>query len=85
MTSETPEVIRRRFPDSWEARFPEGRKTRLAVQIPPFTQKAVGLKVAILPGAKLGQSIKLRFVQRNANSRQIVGGVAVQVNVVRAK
>jgi hypothetical protein len=85
MTSDTPELIQRRFPDSWEARFPEGGKTRLAVEIPPFTQKVVGLKVVIPPGAKLGQSIKLHFVQRSAKRRQIVGGVAIQVNVGRGR
>jgi hypothetical protein len=81
MTSDTPDLVLRRFPDSWEARFPEGVKARMAVEIPPFTQRVVGLKVALRAQAKIGQSLKLHFVQRHSATQQIVGGVAVQVNV----
>lgn len=80
MTSDTPELVLRRFPDSWEAKFPD-RKPAFPVEIPLFTQKVVGLIVAIPAGAKTGQSIKLHFVQRHSKTRRIVGGVAVQVNV----
>lgn len=82
LTSDTPELVLERFPDSWEARFPE-RKPALTVDIPLFTQKVVGLKVAVAPEAKTGQSIKLHFVQRHSKTRRIVGGIAVQVNVGR--
>lgn len=36
----------------------------LAVEIPPFTQKVVGLKVALSAQAKGAQSLKVHFVQR---------------------
>jgi len=81
MTSDTPDLVLRRFPDSWEARFPEAVEARMGVEIPPFTQKVVGLKVALPAQAKIGQSLKLHLVQRYSVTQQIVGGVAVQVNV----
>jgi hypothetical protein len=83
MTSDTLDLVLRRFPDSWEASFPQGKRVRLAVEIPPFTQKVVGLKVFIPEQAKLDRSIKLHFVQRHSATRQIVGGVAIQVNLVK--
>ena len=81
MTSDTPELVLHRFPDSWEARFPKGRRARMAVKISPFTQKVVGLKVALTAQAKIDQSLKLHFVQRHSATQQIGGGVAVKVNV----
>lgn len=83
MTSDTPDLVLRRFPDSWEAWFPEGVKARMAVEIPPFTQKVVGLKVALPAQVRVSQSLKLHFVQRHSATQQIVGGIAVQVNVGR--
>jgi hypothetical protein len=80
MTSDTADLVLRRYPDSWEAHFPESAKAKMAVEIPPFTQKVVGLKVALTSDAKSGQSLKLHFVQRQSATQQIVGGVAVQVN-----
>jgi hypothetical protein len=81
MTSRTPELILRRFPDGWEADFHGGGKGRMPLDIPPFTQKAIGVKIAIPLDAKPGQSIKMHIVQRHAGSKSIIGGVAVQINV----
>jgi len=81
MTSDTADLVLRRFPDSWEARIPESVRAKIAVEIPPFTQKVVGLKVALSAQAKGAQSLKVHFVQRQSATQQIVGGVAVQVNM----
>ena len=81
MTSDTADLVLRRFPDSWEAQIPESVKVKVAVEIPPFTQKVIGLKVALTSDAKSGQSLKMHFVQRQSASQQIVGGVAVHVNI----
>jgi hypothetical protein len=81
MTSDTADLVLRRFPDSWEARFPESVKGKMVGEIPPFTQKVVGLKVALTAQAEIAQSLKLHFVQRHSATQQLVGGVAVQVNV----
>lgn len=80
ITSNTPELIARRFPQSWEAVFPD-RKPAFRAEIPPFTQKVVGVKVAVRPGAKTDYSTRIHFVQRHSKTRRIVGGVALQVNV----
>ncbi len=83
MTSDTPDLVLRRFPDSWEAKFQKGVKPVMAVEIPQFTQKVVGLKISIPARTKISQSMKLHFVQRHSATRQIVGGVAVQVNIIK--
>lgn len=75
-----PKALRRRFPDSWEAFFDDAERAKLAVNIPPFTQSVVGLKVAVSEKFKPKKPIKLHFVQRNVKTKQIVGGVAVQLS-----
>jgi hypothetical protein len=81
MSSETADLVLRRFPDSWEARIPESVRAKMAVEIPPLTQKVVGLKVALSAQAKGAQSLKVHFVQRQSATQQIVGGVAVRLNM----
>lgn len=83
LTSNNPELILRRFPSAWEASFRKGCKTRMVVEIPSFTQKSVGLKIAGSPHAKSGQTLQFHFVQRCLLTRQIVGGVAVRLNIFR--
>lgn len=82
LTSDHPELIAARFPDSWEAPPPGAEAgARWRVDVKPMSQTVVGLKVAVPARAKPGQSIKLHFVQRRRGTRHIVGGVAVQVDV----
>jgi len=81
LTSDHPEILFRRFPDAYEAGFKDAELSKLAVNIPAFTQNVVGLKIGVSDKPKINNPIKLHFVQRNAKTKQIVGGVAVQVNV----
>lgn len=53
----------------------------MPVNIPAFTQNVVGLKIAVSDKPRINKSIKLHFVQRNVKTKQIVGGVAVQLTV----
>ena len=81
MTSETPVLVLRRFPDSWEALFPARKAAGLMVDVPALTQTLVGLKIAVPANAREGKYAKLQFIQRHRASRQIVGGVTVQITV----
>jgi hypothetical protein len=81
LTSDHPELLIRRFPDAYEAGFKDAERSKLAVNIPAFTQNVVGLKIAISDKPKANKPIKLHFVQRNVKTKQIVGGVAVQLTV----
>ena len=83
LTSDVPELVARRFGDSWEADLPAQGGARLPVQIDRFSQTVVGLRVAVARDAKPGSSTKLHLVQRRRRTKQILGGVAVQVNVTR--
>lgn len=79
LTSRHPELIARRFPGAWEAALDAGGRLRVAV--PPRAQALAGFKVAVPRGARPGESFKVHLVQRDAATRQVVGGIAVQVNV----
>ena len=81
MTSDNPELLFRRFPDAYEAGFKDAVHSSMAVNIPAFTQNVVGLKIGVSDKPKTNKPIKLHFVQRNVKTKQIVGGVAVQVNL----
>jgi hypothetical protein len=85
LTAATPDLIRQRFPQSWEAPFPpRGRGTaQLAFDLPLFSQTVVGLKITVPRDAEPGQVIRLHFVQRSLATTQIVGGVSVQINVAK--
>lgn len=83
LTSATLELVEARFPRSWEAVFPSNRAARLPIEVAPFDQTVMGLKVAVPRDAEPGQVIRLHFVQRSVAAKRIVGGVAVQINVVK--
>jgi hypothetical protein len=81
MTSDKPELLLKRFPDAYEIAFEETGDSKLAVDIPVFTQNVVGLKIAVSDKLKTNKPIKFHFVQRNVKTKQVVGGVAVQLTV----
>lgn len=79
LSSANPEGVLRRFPNSWEAKFDNAEIAKLPVKIPAFTQNVVGLKLAVSEKFTSKKPVKLHFVQRNVKTKQIVGGVAVQL------
>ena len=83
LTSATPDLIHKRYPQNWEVAFPAKGAARLTFDLQPFDQTVVGLKIAVPPDAKSGQVIRLHFVQRSLSAKRIVGGVAVQINVAK--
>ncbi len=83
LTSATPDLIQERYPQSWEVAFPTKGVARLALDLPPFNQTVVGLKIAVPRDAKPGHVIRLHFVQRSLAAKRIVGGVTVQINVAK--
>ena len=82
ITSDTPDLVLRRFPNGFEAKLPE-RKPTLRVEVPLLSQRVVGLKIAVAEKAEAGEPMKLHFVQRHVKTKKIVGGVAVQINIKR--
>lgn len=82
VTSLVPDLVLERYPDCREVAFPARGAMRLLADLPPFNQTVVGLKIAVPREAKPGQVIRLHFVQRNLSDKRIVGGIAVQINVV---
>ena len=83
LSSRRPDLVLRRFPDSWEATFEDVSRARLAVNLPSLSQSVVGLKIAASEGIKPTKPLKFHFVQRNVKTDQIVGGVAIQLSHLR--
>ena len=81
LTSDHPELLFRRFPDAYEVGFKDAERSKLPVNIPAFTQNVFGLKIAVPDKLKTNKSIKLHFAQRNIKTKQIVGGIAIQLTV----
>jgi hypothetical protein len=77
LTSSTPELLYGRFPDSYEAEFENGERAKLLVDVPPYSQSVVGLKVAVPENFKTKEPVKIHFVQRNLKTGQVVGGIAI--------
>jgi hypothetical protein len=83
LTSAMPELIHEFYPQSWEAPFPATGAARLLFEVAPFSQNLLGLKIALPREAEPGRAIRLHFIQRSVAAKRIVGGVAVQINVVK--
>jgi hypothetical protein len=79
LTSDRMDLIERRFGSGWEAVL-DGNG-HLPVEIEPFSQTVVGLKVGVLAGGRPRRPARLSLVQRQRKTRQIVGGVSVEVTV----
>ncbi len=81
LTSDNPDLIARRFPNAFQVSFPAGKKAKIPVALSPFSPSVIGFKVAVPANAKKGTVIKTHFVQRNTKTKQITGGIAVQIMV----
>jgi hypothetical protein len=64
--------------------FRSGVLVGIPLKLAPRQTLKAALKVTAPPEAKPGEVIKFHIVQRNAK-KQVIGGIAVQVNVVDKK
>ena len=85
LTSDRPDLLAARFPRAWETQLPSGRKTAIPIDLQAGAQVVVGFKAAVSRRAERGRSVKLHFVQRHTATKQIVGGVAVEVRVAERR
>ena len=82
LTSEQPELMEKRFPRGIEVKFPRGATARLLVSLRPQEQLTFGLRLRVPPNARKGDAIHMDLVQRDPRNRRILGGIAVQINVI---
>ncbi|HWO10710.1 MAG TPA: hypothetical protein VNN80_14555, partial [Polyangiaceae bacterium] len=71
-------------PRGWKLTFSNTAKPVLPITLAPFSQTHVNLELSAPPHCKPANPFKVHFVQRNPRTRQIVGGIAVEV-LVRPK
>ena len=83
LTSDHPDLIAQRFPDAVQVAVPPGNKAHIPVDLPLSSQHVIGFKLAVPSRAKNGTVMTTHFVQRHTKSKQITGGIAVQVRVNR--
>lgn len=81
MTSLTPDLIRSRFPNAWEAAFTNRGKSVMTLDIRHSSQTVVGLILRVPRSARAGSCHKIDFIQRLKKGGKITGGIAVQITV----
>ncbi|MBO9564467.1 MAG: hypothetical protein J7621_16905 [Niastella sp.] len=81
LTSDNPELIRKRYPYALQAIMPKGKKATLTISLPVHNQTVAGLKVDVPPNAKKGEVFKTHIVQRHIKTKKITGGIAVEIHV----
>lgn len=82
LTSEHLNLLKKNLPQGVEVKFPAGATARIPVTVRRQEQLTLGLRLQVPPKARKGDVIRTDLVQRDAKSRRILGGIAVQINVV---
>lgn len=82
LTSEHPDLLKNKLPKGVEVKFPEGAVARIPISVRRQEQLTFGLRLKVPPNARKGDVIRTDLVQRDIKSRRILGGIAVQINVV---
>lgn len=82
LTSATPDLVLRSFEGAWQFPFEAKAKVRVAVVLPPFSQRSVGLLLKARKDAPVGAVYRLDLVQRHPKRRRNVGGVAIEVRIL---
>lgn len=81
LTSRNPAAVLERFPDALLAQLPEGKKAAIKIEVPPYSQKMIGLKIDVPKNAKRRSTIKTHLVQRHTRTKEITGGITVVLQV----
>lgn len=72
-------------PFSWALRGLRGKRSRRGLQLPVQVrhkeQRLLGLAITVPPSARPGETILVDLVKRDTSTNQILGGLAVQINV----
>jgi hypothetical protein len=70
------------FTGGIETAFAVGRAAQLKLTLRPAQQVLLGLRISTPKTAQAGDVIRLNLVQRDESGNRIVGGLAVQINVI---
>ena len=77
-----PELLARPFERGIEASFASGAIAQIPVLVRPQEQLTFGLRLQVPQEAKRRDTLRLDLIQRDAKSKRILGGIAVQINIV---
>lgn len=83
--SRTPDLVGQRFGETWQLPLPDAAKSSAPIELPAFSQRNAGMLVQVHPEAKPGSVHTIHLVQRHRKSGRIVGGVALEVHVVKER
>jgi hypothetical protein len=83
LTSEHPELIAQTFGAASRVAFPAGLVGRIPIELASGGQHVVGVLIAVPRDARPGTVFTTHLAQRQARTRQLTGGIAVEVHVER--
>lgn len=72
----------RQFKQGFEAFLVSGSKAQIPISVRPQEQLVFGLRLKVPQETKSGETLRLDMVQRDTKSKKILGGIAVQINVL---
>ncbi len=82
LTSADPELLAEVFDRGVEAFFPSGPVSQIPILLRQQDQLTFGLRLKVPREAKGGDTLRLDLVQRDMRTKRVLGGIAVQVNVL---
>lgn len=82
LTSDEPELLARQFERGVEVAFTSGEIERIPISVHAQEQLTFGLRLRTPRIAKKGDKLHLDLIQRERKTKRILGGIAIQINVV---
>lgn len=82
LTSDQPELPNNRFPQGVETKFTDDAVAKVIISLRPQEQLTFGLRLELMSDVCKGDVLLLNVIQRDVKNRRVLGGIAVQINVV---
>jgi len=85
-TPRTPNALAaRQFDRAMEVAFAPGRVSQLPLELPGGEQLVMGLLLQVPPNVQPGQVLTTDLVQRDEADKRILGGLAIEIHVIRSE
>jgi hypothetical protein len=72
------------FTEAVQVLFAPGRLARIDVSLGRQEQLVMGLRLQLPQDARVGEALRLHLVQRDRSGKRILGGLAIEIHVVRS-
>ncbi len=82
ITSDRPELLAEKFEQGVEVSFANGAIAQIPISVKAQEQLVFGFRLKVPQEAKRGDTLNLDLAQRDMKTNRVVGGIAVQINVL---